>query len=140
MNLAFDSTAWHWSESSIVAVAPAACAPVSVQTCLTSFSTNVVPGLGTNIFCILSGLRALSQYSDCCLRVLRVSDVFSHMPCMELVHCILSVFPRLHTLSVSFDLKNQLEGNRPEGNPSCSDAEIPGRKPILSNEWDVACK
>eukprot|EP00076_Gallus_gallus_P048772 XP_422448.2 leucine-rich repeat-containing protein 41 isoform X1 [Gallus gallus] len=82
-------------------------------------------GLGANIFCILSGLRALSQYSDCCLRVLRVSDVFSHMPCMELVHCILSVFPRLHTLSVSFDLKNQLEGNRPEGNPSCSDAEIP---------------
>uniref|UniRef100_A0A8V0ZUB1 Leucine-rich repeat-containing protein 41 n=1 Tax=Gallus gallus TaxID=9031 RepID=A0A8V0ZUB1_CHICK len=88
-------------------------------------------GLGANIFCILSGLRALSQYSDCCLRVLRVSDVFSHMPCMELVHCILSVFPRLHTLSVSFDLKNQLEGNRPEGNPSCSDAEIPECNPNL---------
>ncbi|XP_065595623.1 leucine-rich repeat-containing protein 41 isoform X2 [Cyrtonyx montezumae] len=82
-------------------------------------------GLGANIFCILSGLRALSQHSDCCLRVLRVSDIFSYMPCMELVRCILSVFPRLHTLSVSFDLKNQPEGNRPEGNPSCSDAEIP---------------
>ncbi|NXV49182.1 LRC41 protein, partial [Uria aalge] len=82
-------------------------------------------GLGANIFCILSGLRALSRHSDCHLRVVRVSDVFSHMPCMELVHCILSAFPRLHTLSVSFDLKNQLEGNRPEGNPSCSEAEIP---------------
>ncbi|NXA21556.1 LRC41 protein, partial [Ibidorhyncha struthersii] len=82
-------------------------------------------GLGANIFCILSGLRALSRHSDCHLRVVRVSDVFSHMPCMELVHCILSAFPQLHTLSVSFDLKNQLEGNRPEGNPSCSEAEIP---------------
>ncbi|NXK55159.1 LRC41 protein, partial [Chauna torquata] len=82
-------------------------------------------GLGANIFCILSGLRALSRHSDCRLHVVRVSDVFSHMPCMELVRCILSAFPQLHTLSVSFDLKNQLEGNRPEGNPSCSDAEIP---------------
>ncbi|XP_015725958.1 leucine-rich repeat-containing protein 41 [Coturnix japonica] len=82
-------------------------------------------GLGANIFCILSGLQALSQHSGCCLRVLRVSDVFSHMPCMELVRCILSVFPQLRTLSVSFDLKNQLEGNRPEGNSSCSDSEIP---------------
>ncbi|XP_062437528.1 leucine-rich repeat-containing protein 41 isoform X2 [Rhea pennata] len=81
-------------------------------------------GLGDNIFCILSGLRALSRHSDCCLHVVRVSDVFSHMPCMDLVRCILSAFPRLHTLSVSFDLKNQLEGNRPEGNPSCTEVEI----------------
>ncbi|KFV11804.1 Leucine-rich repeat-containing protein 41, partial [Tauraco erythrolophus] len=83
-------------------------------------------GLGANIFCILSGLRALSRHSDCNLRVVRVSDIFSHMPCMELVRCILSAFPQLRTLSVSFDLKNQLEGNRPEGSPSCSEAEIPG--------------
>ncbi|NXC46876.1 LRC41 protein, partial [Penelope pileata] len=82
-------------------------------------------GLDANIFCILSGLRALSRHSDCRLRVLRVSDVFSHMPCMELVHCILRAFPQLHTISLSFDLKNQLERNRPEGNPSCSDMEIP---------------
>ncbi|NXV79437.1 LRC41 protein, partial [Atlantisia rogersi] len=81
-------------------------------------------GLGANIFCILSGLRALSRHPDCQLRVVRLSDMFSHMPCMELVRCILSAFPQLHTLSVSFDLKNQLEGNRPEGNPSCSEAEI----------------
>ncbi|NXF86481.1 LRC41 protein, partial [Eubucco bourcierii] len=82
-------------------------------------------GLGDNIFCIVSGLRALSRRSDCHLRVVRVSDVFSCMPCMELVRCILSAFPQLHTLSVSFDLKNQLEGYRPEGNPSCSEVEIP---------------
>ncbi|NXG21129.1 LRC41 protein, partial [Grallaria varia] len=82
-------------------------------------------GLDANICCILSGLRALSRHPDCHLRVLRVSDVFSHMPCMELVRCILSAFPQLHTLSVSFDLKNQLEGNRPEGNPNCSEVEIP---------------
>ncbi|NWI60533.1 LRC41 protein, partial [Calyptomena viridis] len=82
-------------------------------------------GLDANISCILSGLRALSRHPDCRLRVLRVSDVFSHMPCLELVCCILSTFPQLHTLSVSFDLKNQLEGNRPERNPSCREAEIP---------------
>ncbi|NXI72902.1 LRC41 protein, partial [Anseranas semipalmata] len=93
---------------------------VSLESLVLSYN-----GLGANIFCILSGLRALSRHSDCCLRVVRVSDVFSHMPCMELVRCILSAFPQLHTLSVSFDLKNQLEGNRPEGNSSCSDAEIP---------------
>ncbi|XP_064311232.1 leucine-rich repeat-containing protein 41 isoform X1 [Phalacrocorax carbo] len=81
-------------------------------------------GLGANIFCILSGLRALSCHSDCRLRVVRVSDVFSHMPCMDLVRCILSTFPQLHALSVGFDLKNQLEEDTPEGNPSCSEAEI----------------
>ncbi|XP_069719134.1 leucine-rich repeat-containing protein 41 isoform X1 [Phaenicophaeus curvirostris] len=82
-------------------------------------------GLGANIFCILSGLRTLSCHPDCNLCVVRVSDVYSHVPCMELVHCILSALPQLQTLSLSFDLKKQLEGNRPEGNPSCSEAEIP---------------
>ncbi|XP_021384478.1 leucine-rich repeat-containing protein 41 isoform X2 [Lonchura striata] len=82
-------------------------------------------GLDANISCILSGLRALSRHPECRFRVLRVSDMFSHMPCMELVRCILSALPQLHTLSVSFDLKNQLEGSRPEASPSCSEAEIP---------------
>ncbi|XP_058698523.1 leucine-rich repeat-containing protein 41 isoform X1 [Poecile atricapillus] len=82
-------------------------------------------GLNANISCILSGLRALSRYPECRFRTLRVSDMFSHMPCMELVRCILSALPQLHTLSVSFDLKNQLEGSRPEANPSCSEEEIP---------------
>uniref|UniRef100_A0A8C5X6I5 Leucine-rich repeat-containing protein 41 n=1 Tax=Malurus cyaneus samueli TaxID=2593467 RepID=A0A8C5X6I5_9PASS len=82
-------------------------------------------GLDANISCILSGLRALSRHPECRLRVLRVSDIFSHMPCMELVRCVLSALPQLHTLSVSFDLKNQLEGNRPEGNSNCSEVEIP---------------
>ncbi|NWV00217.1 LRC41 protein, partial [Upupa epops] len=81
-------------------------------------------GLGASIFCILSGLRALSRQSGCHLRVVRVSDIFSYMPCVDLVRCILSAFPQLCTVSVSFDLKNQLEGNSPEGNPRCSEVEI----------------
>ncbi|XP_053892374.1 leucine-rich repeat-containing protein 41 [Malaclemys terrapin pileata] len=81
-------------------------------------------GLGANIFRILSGLRALSHRRDCSLHVVRVSDVFAHIPSVELVRSILTAFPRLHTLSVSFDLKNQLEGNRPERHSS-SEAEIP---------------
>ncbi|XP_074923688.1 leucine-rich repeat-containing protein 41 isoform X4 [Chelonoidis abingdonii] len=87
-------------------------------------------GLGANIFCILSGLRALSHRRDCSLHVVRVSDVFSHIPSVELVWSILTAFPRLHTLSVSFDLKNQLEGNRREGHWS-SEAEIPECNPGL---------
>uniref|UniRef100_A0A674IZI3 Leucine-rich repeat-containing protein 41 n=1 Tax=Terrapene triunguis TaxID=2587831 RepID=A0A674IZI3_9SAUR len=87
-------------------------------------------GLGANIFCILSGLRALSHRRDCSLHVVRVSDVFSHIPSVELVRSILTAFPRLHTLSVSFDLKNLLEGNRPEGHSS-SEAEIPECNPGL---------
>ncbi|XP_038268078.1 leucine-rich repeat-containing protein 41 isoform X2 [Dermochelys coriacea] len=87
-------------------------------------------GLGANIFCILSGLRALSHRRDCSLHVVRVSDVFSYIPSVELVRSILTAFPRLHTLSVSFDLKNQLEGNRPEGRSS-SEAEIPECNPGL---------
>ncbi|XP_065265141.1 leucine-rich repeat-containing protein 41 isoform X2 [Emys orbicularis] len=87
-------------------------------------------GLGANIFCILSGLRALSHRKDCSLHVVRVSDVFSYIPSVELVRSILTAFPRLRTLSVSFDLKNQLEGNRPEGHSS-SEAEIPECNPGL---------
>ncbi|KYO35851.1 leucine-rich repeat-containing protein 41 [Alligator mississippiensis] len=81
-------------------------------------------GLGANIFCILSGLRALSRHNDRRLHVVRVSDVFSHVPSVELVHCILSAFPWLRTLSVSFDLKHHLEGSRPEGSLSSLE-EIP---------------
>ncbi|XP_008939117.1 PREDICTED: leucine-rich repeat-containing protein 41, partial [Merops nubicus] len=82
-------------------------------------------GLGANISCILSGLRALSRHSGCRLRVLRVSDVFSHVPCVELVRGVLSACPQLRTLSVSFDLKSQPDRSRPEGSASCGEAEIP---------------
>ncbi|KAM8805804.1 leucine-rich repeat-containing protein 41 [Eudromia elegans] len=82
-------------------------------------------GLGENILCVLSGLRALSRQPGCRLRVVRVSDVFSHMPCMELARCVLSALPRLRTLSVSFDLKSQTEGNQSGGYPSCTQTEIP---------------
>ncbi|KAM4773682.1 leucine-rich repeat-containing protein 41 isoform 2-T2 [Cyanocitta cristata] len=99
---------------------------VSLENLILSYN-----GLHANISCILSGLRALSRHPECRFRVLRVSDVFSHMPCMELVRCVLSALPQLHTLSVSFDLKNHLEGSRPEESPSCSEAEIPECTPNL---------
>ncbi|XP_062995499.1 leucine-rich repeat-containing protein 41 [Elgaria multicarinata webbii] len=70
-------------------------------------------GLGPGIFSILSGLRALSRHSNYCLRVVRISDMFSHIPCMNLVHSFLSAVPLLQTLLVSFDLKSATEWNRP---------------------------
>uniref|UniRef100_A0A8C6ZU39 Leucine-rich repeat-containing protein 41 n=1 Tax=Nothoprocta perdicaria TaxID=30464 RepID=A0A8C6ZU39_NOTPE len=80
-------------------------APLWVSVCVTPVQLSVkmlVPGLGENILCVVSGLRALCRRPRCRLRLLRLSDVFSHMPCMELVRCILSALPRLQTLSVTF--------------------------------------
>ncbi|XP_063153942.1 leucine-rich repeat-containing protein 41 isoform X2 [Candoia aspera] len=71
-------------------------------------------GLGPGIFSILSGLRILSQRSDYCLRVVRISDMFAHVPCMNLVHSFLSAVPLLRVLLVSFDLKTAAEWNRLE--------------------------
>ncbi|CAI5777249.1 Leucine-rich repeat-containing protein 41 [Podarcis lilfordi] len=71
-------------------------------------------GLGPGIFSILSGLRVLSRHSDYRLRVVRISDMFSHVPCMNLVHAFLSAVPLLQTLLVSFDLKTATERGRPE--------------------------
>ncbi|XP_020639026.3 leucine-rich repeat-containing protein 41 isoform X1 [Pogona vitticeps] len=71
-------------------------------------------GLGLGIFNILAGLRALSRHSDYSLRVVRISDMFSHVPCMNLVHSFLRAVPLLQTLLVSFDLKTAPEWNRSE--------------------------
>ncbi|KAK9404298.1 leucine-rich repeat-containing protein 41 [Crotalus adamanteus] len=71
-------------------------------------------GLGLGIFSILSGLRILSQCNDYCLRVVRISDMFAHVPCMNLVHSLLSAVPLLRMLLVSFDLKTAAEWNRLE--------------------------
>lgn len=86
------------------------------------------PGLGPGIFSILSGLRALSRHSDYRLRVVRISDMFSHVPCMNLVHAFLSAVPLLQTLLVSFDLKTATERGRPEESWDLSpfEEEIPG--------------
>nr|XP_056700403.1 leucine-rich repeat-containing protein 41 [Euleptes europaea] len=84
-------------------------------------------GLGPNIFSILSGLRALSRHSDHHLRAVHISDMLSHVPCMNLVHSILSAVPLLRVLMVSFDLKTLMEWSRPEANldsPSLEE-EIP---------------
>ncbi|XP_061859183.1 leucine-rich repeat-containing protein 41 isoform X2 [Colius striatus] len=82
-------------------------------------------GLGANISCLLCGLRALSRQPGCRLHLLRLSDVFSPMPCLELVCRLLSSLPQLRTLSISIDLRYQLEGSGPEGNPGCTEVEIP---------------
>uniref|UniRef100_A0A8D0DXY6 Leucine-rich repeat-containing protein 41 n=1 Tax=Salvator merianae TaxID=96440 RepID=A0A8D0DXY6_SALMN len=71
-------------------------------------------GLGPGIFSILSGLRSLSHHDNYCLRVVRISDMFSHVPCMNLVQSILSAVPLLQTLLVSFDLKASADCNRPD--------------------------
>ncbi|XP_042319336.1 leucine-rich repeat-containing protein 41 [Sceloporus undulatus] len=75
-------------------------------------------GLGPGISSILSGLRTLSQHSSYCLRVVCISDMFSHVPCMNLVHSFLSAVPLLQTLLISFDLKTATEWDRPEENLS----------------------
>ncbi|KAL8178749.1 UNVERIFIED_CONTAM: hypothetical protein K2H54_056078 [Gekko kuhli] len=85
-------------------------------------------GLGPNIFSILSGLRALSRHSDYHLHVVHISDTLSHVPCMNLVHSILSAVPLLRVLMVSFDLKTLMEWSRPEESLGSSslEEEIPG--------------
>ncbi|XP_061488848.1 leucine-rich repeat-containing protein 41 isoform X2 [Rhineura floridana] len=80
-------------------------------------------GLGPGIFSILSGLRALSHHNDYRLRVVRISDMFSHVPCMNLVHSFLSAVPLLQTLLVSFDLKTSTERGRPEKSLDSSSLE-----------------
>ncbi|XP_048352148.1 leucine-rich repeat-containing protein 41 isoform X1 [Sphaerodactylus townsendi] len=79
--------------------------------------------LGPNIFSILSGLRALSRQSDYHLRVVHISDMLSHVPCMNLVCSILSAVPLLQVLLVSFDLKTLVDCSRPEENPGSSSLE-----------------
>ncbi|XP_003220322.1 leucine-rich repeat-containing protein 41 [Anolis carolinensis] len=73
-------------------------------------------GLGPGILSILSGLRTLSQHSGYSLRVVCISDMFSYVPCMNLVHSFLSAVPLLQTLLVGFDLKTTAEWSKLEEN------------------------
>ncbi|XP_038616073.1 leucine-rich repeat-containing protein 41 [Tachyglossus aculeatus] len=68
-------------------------------------------GLGSNIFHLLDGLRALSRQADCRLHTFHLSDLFSPLPVLELVGCILRVLPRLRTLSVRVDHPSQWDGH-----------------------------
>ncbi|XP_060087744.1 leucine-rich repeat-containing protein 41 isoform X3 [Heteronotia binoei] len=79
--------------------------------------------LGPNIFSILSGLRVLSRHSDYHLHVVHISDMLSHVPCVNLVHSILSAVPLLQVLMVSFDLKTLMECSRPEESLGSSSLE-----------------
>lgn len=92
------------------------------------FLNNFVPGLGPNIFSILAGLQALSRHSDYHLHAVHITDTFSHIPCMNLVHSILSAVPLLKVLVVSFHLKPLMEWSGPEeSSGSSSLEEIPGK-------------
>lgn len=98
----------------------------------------MVPGLGPNIVSILNGLRALSQHSNYSLRVLCISDMFTYVPCMNLVHSLLSAVPLLQMLLVNFDLRNPMEGNSPEEMLGFSslENEIPGKTlPSFNVAW-----
>ncbi|NXX77027.1 LRC41 protein, partial [Urocolius indicus] len=96
------------------------CFWVSLENLVLSYN-----GLGANISCLLNGLQTLSRQPGCRLHLLRLSDVFSPMSCLELMRQLLSSLPQLRTLSISIDLRYQVEGNGPEGNPSCTEVEIP---------------
>lgn len=93
----------------------------------------MVPELGPCIFNILSGLRALSHHSDYCLRVVNISDVFSHSPCISLVHSILSAVPLLQMLLVSFDRKTPMECSMSEGSLGLLEEDFPGKRQPSSN-------
>ncbi|XP_069498381.1 leucine-rich repeat-containing protein 41 [Ambystoma mexicanum] len=71
--------------------------------------------LGSNIFPVLEALVSLSHYHDCCLRTVSLSDFTVYIPTLELAHTILTAFPSLHVLSLSFDLENFPEKPRMEG-------------------------
>ncbi|XP_028939296.1 leucine-rich repeat-containing protein 41 isoform X1 [Ornithorhynchus anatinus] len=82
-------------------------------------------GLGSNIFHLLDGLRALSRRADCRLHTFHLSDLFSPLPVLELVSCILRVLPRLRALSVRVDHPSQWDGPREEEE---EDPGVPARK------------
>ncbi|XP_060629418.2 leucine-rich repeat-containing protein 41 [Anolis sagrei] len=73
-------------------------------------------GLGSGILSILSGLRTLSQNSGYSLRVVCISDMFSCVPCMNLVHSFLGAVPLLQTILIGFDLKTTAEWSKLEEN------------------------
>uniref|UniRef100_A0A8D0GUW7 Leucine-rich repeat-containing protein 41 n=1 Tax=Sphenodon punctatus TaxID=8508 RepID=A0A8D0GUW7_SPHPU len=70
--------------------------------------------LGPCLSHLLSGLQSLSRCRDYRLRSLDMNDVFSTVPCAEVIRLFLSAVPQLSALSVGFEL----EEIRSEGNAS----------------------
>ncbi|MEE6495381.1 hypothetical protein FKM82_002030 [Ascaphus truei] len=72
--------------------------------------------LGANIFHVVEALSALSRCPGCCLGVLSMSDFTAYVPTLNLAHTILTTFPSLQLLSLSYDLENHTEKEKSEEN------------------------
>lgn len=71
--------------------------------------------LGSNIFPVMEALVSLSHLDGCCLHTVSLSDFTVNIPTLELAHNLLTAFPSLHVLSLSFDLENLPEKPRLDG-------------------------
>ncbi|XP_053325972.1 leucine-rich repeat-containing protein 41 [Spea bombifrons] len=69
--------------------------------------------LGVNIFLVVEALSALSRCPGCRLSVFSMSDFTAYVPTLHLAHTILTTFPSLQLLSLSFDLENHSENEPP---------------------------
>ncbi|XP_075037661.1 leucine-rich repeat-containing protein 41 isoform X2 [Mixophyes fleayi] len=71
--------------------------------------------LGANITLVLEALSVLSRDPGCCLSVFSMSDFTTYIPTLDLAHTLLSTFPGLQLLSLSYDLEHQSDKERPGG-------------------------
>ncbi|XP_053549394.1 leucine-rich repeat-containing protein 41 [Bombina bombina] len=74
--------------------------------------------LGTNIFLLVEALTALSRCPGCCLSVISMSDFTTYVSTLDLVHIILTMFPSLQLLSLSYDLENHNEKEKSDDSPT----------------------
>ncbi|KAM4642790.1 leucine-rich repeat-containing protein 41 [Discoglossus pictus] len=74
--------------------------------------------LGANIFLVVEALTALSRCPGCCLSVFSMSDFTTYVPTLDLAHTILTTFPSLQLLSLSYDLENHIEKEQSEESPT----------------------
>ncbi|KAM4722691.1 leucine-rich repeat-containing protein 41 [Rhinophrynus dorsalis] len=74
--------------------------------------------LGANIFLVVEALSALSRCPGCCLSVFSMSDFTTYFPTLDLAHAILTTFPSLQLLSLSYDLENHSEKEKFEESPA----------------------
>ncbi|KAG8436970.1 hypothetical protein GDO86_007885 [Hymenochirus boettgeri] len=61
--------------------------------------------LGANIFLVVEALSALSRCPGCSLIMFSMGDFKTYVPTLDLAHTILTTFPSLQFLSLSYDLE-----------------------------------
>ncbi|KAE8610029.1 hypothetical protein XENTR_v10011993 [Xenopus tropicalis] len=74
--------------------------------------------LGANIFLIVEALSALSRCPGCSLSMFSMSDFTTYVPTLDLANTILTTFPSLQLLSLSYDLENHNEKETSEDIPA----------------------